>query len=142
MKKEYTFDESCDFDGITKEEIIAGCEQWDNEREELKIGDYTCKIHPVWKITCKETTGREYEEVLDAVIREFSDDGTVRSALVNIYKFYDEDFDENNEESLSGTIDYIMTVFISDIQNVLDGKLPRVNSFKEMLIRDRDIAVF
>ncbi len=133
MDKQFVFDESCEFDGITKEEFIEDVKNWDKECHNIKIGDHICRIHPTWFITCKKTTGDSYIDVLNALIKEFSEGKSIDYALDKLFKLYNEEYDE---AEISGLIDYAMTTIIADYQNVKDGKSKKVGTFREMLERD------
>lgn len=138
MKKQYNFDSSCEFTGTTKENVIAGMSKWDSECKTYKLGDYTFREHPLYTYNYEEYTGRTFEEMLSAVIEEFSEGGSVYDALCNIYKFYDDTFDDGkNSELLSGTIGYMMQTIYNEYRfnGFPKGTLPK--SFKTILENDK-----
>lgn len=136
MSKKYTFDESCEFDGITKEQFLAHLNTWEKEKVNLKIGSLTCKIHPVRQYTCMDVIGKEYTVVLKELLDEFSRGKSHEQGVKNLFKFYHEKF---TYERISDIIDYAMTQIVVDIDHVNEGDIPEAKSYREILTREEDV---
>ncbi len=133
-KNKPKFDSSCEFDGITKEELLDDINGWESEKTPYKIGKHNITIHPSRKKLCREITGNSYKEVLKAVLLEFANGGDEDTAIRNLFDFLGLEY---NEDKLQDIIDYVMCAVIADYQNVLDKKASKVTTFKEVLRRDK-----
>ena len=132
------FDDSCEFEGTTKEGVVAGLTKWDMECEPCKIGEITCRIHPFNIEYFKKKSGRFYGDILEELLKEFADGGNEEDALVNIYKFYGRDnFDKENTGLLSHTISYMMQVIESYYYDMERGNCAKAGSYREILERDK-----
>ncbi len=133
MDKQYTFDASCNMNDNAKAELIKKVEKWKNECKLIEIGPYTCRIHPTTISHCKKITGMDYEDLLDQLLGEISKGDDKETALKNLFDIYGEVFDENK---ISGLINFAMDNIVSDFANVKVGNLPKVGSFRDMLLRE------
>ena len=132
----YSFDKSCEFTGTTKEEVIARIQAQKDGEIGIRVGKYNCHVNPLRVMTYKKMTGHEYDEILAAVINEFANGGNETDALRNIFKIYDEIFDESDAEDISRIVNYVMAAIEDDWYDVEHGVIPKANTFEEILKRD------
>lgn len=134
MGKTTKFDSSCEFNGVTPEELLQSKEAWDSEATPFRIGGTTIHVHPSRKALCKETTGYSYKRILKGILLEFSDGGNEEEAIRNLFEHIGIDY---SEDKVADVIDYVVCAVVADCQNVLDNKDVKVHSFKAILDRDR-----
>lgn len=134
MTREYNFDDTCDFTDISKEELVYDINKWNTEKTILNMGEYKYMIHPCRILTCNETLSDTYENVIHQLVREFFDNDDETEAVKNIFRFYDEEF---NEKRLSDLIDYMICTICSYYQNLKDGMALDPAPFRQILELDK-----
>lgn len=135
MTKQYEFDNSCEFNGTTKEEIIADFQNYENEKRTLKIGQYQCKMHPSTDMMCKKVLGITISELLSQMLSELSKNGTKETGLKELFHLYNEPFSEGRIENI---VEYAVENIITDKMHVDEGDIPKAGSFRELLMREED----
>ena len=136
MQKEYKFDDSCEFDGCTKEDIIRDFKRYEKEKKSLNIGPYSCNIHPSLNRMCISTLNMPLTKLIKEVLSEFTKSSNVELGLKGLFTFYKETFTEDRIESI---IEYAVENIINDKLHVDEGDIPEAKSYREILTREEDV---